>query len=119
MARRFTCTEDGSSKFWEGGTEGSSLTTRWGKVGTGGQSKTKSFASPEGAQKELDKLIHEKLGKGDALRSARAIRRARRAPHRRGLGRRLLVQHHGRVRRAGRPAPVSIWSVATATAFVS
>jgi predicted DNA-binding WGR domain protein len=64
MARRFTCTEDGSSKFWEGATEGSALTTRWGKVGTAGQSKTKSFASPEAAQKEFDKLVHEKLGKG-------------------------------------------------------
>lgn len=64
MAGRLTCTEDGSSKFWEGVVEGASLTTRWGKVGTAGQAKTKVFASAEAAEKELAKLRKEKLGKG-------------------------------------------------------
>jgi predicted DNA-binding WGR domain protein len=58
------CTEGGSSKFWKGILDGSSFTTEWGKIGTDGQSKTKEFASAEAAQKEYDKLLKEKLGKG-------------------------------------------------------
>jgi predicted DNA-binding WGR domain protein len=64
MARRLVCTEDGANKFWEGVVEGSTLTTRWGKVGTAGQTKAKAFASAEAAQHELDKLVREKTGKG-------------------------------------------------------
>src|SRR5579871_2092270 len=61
---RLTCTEDGSSKFWEGTVEGASLTVFFGKIGTKGQTKTKEFPSAEKAQAELAKLIKEKLGKG-------------------------------------------------------
>ncbi len=65
MARtRLTCTEGGSSKFWEGQAEGASLTVRFGKIGTDGQTKPKTFASAAAAEKELQKLIKEKLGKG-------------------------------------------------------
>ena len=64
MPRRFVCTEDDANKFWEGAVEGSALTTRWGKVGTAGQSKTKSFPSAQAAQKELEALVREKVGKG-------------------------------------------------------
>jgi predicted DNA-binding WGR domain protein len=62
--RKLTCTEGGSNKFWEGDASGKKLVTRWGRIGTAGQSKTKSFATPAAAQKELDKLVAEKLGKG-------------------------------------------------------
>ena len=62
--RRLTCTEGGSSKFWEGETEGANLTVRFGKIGTAGQTKTKTLASAAAADKELQKLIGEKLGKG-------------------------------------------------------
>ena len=62
--RRFTCTEGGSSKFWEAAIEGSSLTVRWGKIGTTGQTKTKAFAQVEAAKKEMEKLVEEKRGKG-------------------------------------------------------
>ncbi len=41
--RRFECTKDGHAKFWAGAVAGTSLTTRWGKLGTAGQSKTKDF----------------------------------------------------------------------------
>jgi predicted DNA-binding WGR domain protein len=61
---RLTCTEDGASKFWEGSVAGSELTTRWGKLGTSGQSATKSFASADAADKELAKLVKQKRGKG-------------------------------------------------------
>jgi predicted DNA-binding WGR domain protein len=61
---RLTCEEDGSSKFWEAAVEGASLTTRWGKIGTAGQSKSKDFATPAAAEKELAKLTAEKRKKG-------------------------------------------------------
>lgn len=62
--RLFECTEDGASKFWEIGLVGADLTTRWGKIGTSGQEKTKSFATPEKARAEYDKLVAEKTEKG-------------------------------------------------------
>jgi predicted DNA-binding WGR domain protein len=43
---------------------GSEVTTRWGKIGTDGQSKTKQFKDEAAAKKEYDKLIEEKTGKG-------------------------------------------------------
>ena len=62
--RSFQCTEDGASKFWEIWLAGADLTTSWGKIGTNGQEKTKSFATPAKAKTEYDKLIAEKTGKG-------------------------------------------------------
>jgi predicted DNA-binding WGR domain protein len=62
--RRLTCTEGGSSKFWEGAVEGASLTVRFGKIGTSGQTKTKTLASADAAARELGRLVEEKLGKG-------------------------------------------------------
>lgn len=62
--RRFEFVEGGSSKFWEITLEGSSSTTHWGRIGTAGQSTTKSFANDAAAKKEHDKLVAEKLGKG-------------------------------------------------------
>jgi len=61
---RLICTEDGANKFWEGGVEGSTLTVRFGKVGTAGQTKVKELASPAAAAKELDKVVAEKRKKG-------------------------------------------------------
>lgn len=43
---------------------GSSFTVTYGKVGSAGQTQTKSFASAAKAQAEADKLIREKLKKG-------------------------------------------------------
>jgi len=63
-ARRFEFEEGTSHKFWEVSVSDTELTTRWGKIDTDGQSKTKPFASPEKAQTEMDKLIKEKTGKG-------------------------------------------------------
>ncbi len=63
-ARRFELEEGTSSKFWEIELDGCDLTTRWGRIGSNGQSKTKTFASPEKARVEHDKLIAEKTGKG-------------------------------------------------------
>jgi DNA ligase-1 len=52
------------SKFWEISVEGSSYTVKYGKLGTKGQEKTKSFSSEAAAQRESDDLIAEKTGKG-------------------------------------------------------
>ncbi len=44
--------------------QGSSFTVTYGKIGTEGQTQTKSFASAEKAQAEADKLVREKTSKG-------------------------------------------------------
>ncbi|KQU67146.1 MULTISPECIES: DUF4132 domain-containing protein [unclassified Rhizobacter] len=62
--RRFELVEGTSSKFWEVAVAGSDVTVRFGRIGTNGQTKTKSFASAAAAQTEHDALVKEKTGKG-------------------------------------------------------
>ncbi|MGC4119852.1 MAG: WGR domain-containing protein [Myxococcales bacterium] len=62
--RRFEFTEGSSSKFWEVEVAGSSLTVRFGKLGTNGQTKVKELATAQEAASEADSLIREKTGKG-------------------------------------------------------
>jgi predicted DNA-binding WGR domain protein len=62
--RRFELVEGKSSKFWEVDTQGNTLTTRFGRIGTNGQTQTKEFADNAAADKEQNKLIREKTGKG-------------------------------------------------------
>lgn len=62
--RTFECTEDGAAKFWAVWVSGNDMTTHWGKIGTAGSQKTKTFATPEKARQEADKLIAEKVSKG-------------------------------------------------------
>ncbi len=62
--RRFELSDGASNKFWEVDVEGSSLTVRFGRIGTGGQTQTKSFASAALATAEHDKLVKEKVKKG-------------------------------------------------------
>ncbi|VWC06912.1 hypothetical protein BLA13014_05024 [Burkholderia aenigmatica] len=64
--RRFELIEGNSSKFWEVEQDGSGLNIRWGRIGTAGQSQTKSFADDAKARAALDKLVKEKTGKGYA-----------------------------------------------------
>ena len=61
---RYEYRDHKSSKFWEIERDGSELTTRWGKIGTKGQSKTKSFPSEDKASSEYAKQIKSKTGKG-------------------------------------------------------
>jgi uncharacterized protein (TIGR02996 family) len=61
---RYELIEGSSKKFWEITLDGKSFTTRWGRIGTDGQSLTKKLASPAAAQKEHDRLVAEKQGKG-------------------------------------------------------
>ena len=64
-SRRYFEFSDGTShKFWEVAREGSEMTTRWGKVGAKGQSKTKTFDSGEKAAAETAKIISQKVKEG-------------------------------------------------------
>jgi DNA ligase 1 len=62
--RYFEFVEGTSSKFWEISTEGNDVTVRFGRIGTNGQSKTKSFSDATALQRHVDELIEEKTGKG-------------------------------------------------------
>jgi predicted DNA-binding WGR domain protein len=64
--RRFELVEGSSSKFWEIELRGSDVDVRWGRIGTNGQSQTKSLGTEAKAQAQFDKLIKEKTGKGYA-----------------------------------------------------
>ncbi len=64
MARRLECQEGGSDKFWEVSVEGDEVVTRWGRVGTAGQTQRKALGSPAAAQAEADKQAQGKLKKG-------------------------------------------------------
>lgn len=64
---RYELSDGKSHKFWAASVDGEELTTNWGRIGTDGQSKTKSLGSPEAADKELAKLIRAKTKKGYVL----------------------------------------------------
>ena len=61
---RFEYKTEDSKKFWEPQAEESTLTVRFGKIGTDGQTHTKKFSSPAEAPAEYRKLVCEKLAKG-------------------------------------------------------
>lgn len=63
-ARYFELVDDKSSKFWEIAIDGTDVTVRYGRIGTDGQSKTKSFSDEHAAQRHADKLVDQKTGKG-------------------------------------------------------
>ena len=69
--RYFEFVEGKSSKFWEVSQSGHDMTTRWGRIGTSGQSKTKTFADDAAAAKQVAKLIAEKMGEGYVERRGR------------------------------------------------
>jgi predicted DNA-binding WGR domain protein len=62
--RRFEFIGGSSQKFWEISVAGNSFTVRFGRIGTAGQSQTKSFGDEEKAKHEAEKLIAEKVKKG-------------------------------------------------------
>src|SRR5262245_22902545 len=64
MKRELVYMDAKSSKFWSIDLSGSSHTVTYGRIGTTGQSATKSFPSEEAARKDMEKLVREKLGKG-------------------------------------------------------
>lgn len=62
--RRFECVQGSSDKFWEIDVRGSSVTVRFGRNGTHGQSTVKHFAEAAKAEKHSAQMISAKLGKG-------------------------------------------------------
>jgi predicted DNA-binding WGR domain protein len=62
--RHFEFVGGSSQKFWEISISDSSVTVRFGRIGTAGQTQMKSFADQEKAQREAEKLIAEKVKKG-------------------------------------------------------
>lgn len=63
---RYELSQGSSHKFWEIHLRGSAFTTRYGKIGTAGQTARKVFGSSAEAQKAHDKLVAEKVKKGYA-----------------------------------------------------
>ena len=83
--RVFHYSQDNSHKFWSIQVEGSVQTVRFGRIGTGGQTARKEFATANEAQQASERLIQAKLKKGYAeVTPEEAARTAprRRAPRR-------------------------------------
>lgn len=64
---RYELVEGKSSKFWEASVSGVTLKIRYGRIGTQGQTKDKDFSTAADAEKEKQKLVKEKTGKGYLL----------------------------------------------------
>jgi predicted DNA-binding WGR domain protein len=62
--REFQFIEGSSKKFWAIELEGPSLTVHFGRIGTAGQTKEKSFSDGDAAKREYEKLIKEKTKNG-------------------------------------------------------
>ncbi|PQO38849.1 DNA helicase [Blastopirellula marina] len=56
--------DDHSQKFWEITLSGNSYTVRFGRIGTSGQSRTKTFADNTTAAQDYQRLLREKTAKG-------------------------------------------------------
>lgn len=78
--RRFEFSEGSSNKFWEVSLDGTTVVTKWGRIGTDGQTTLKKEASVDKAQATLSKLIKEKTAKGYVEKSATATAAATPAP---------------------------------------
>jgi DNA ligase 1 len=62
--RRFEFSDGKSNKFWEISSAGAEVTVRFGRIGTQGQTQTKTFPDKAAAAKHAAKLVEEKLAKG-------------------------------------------------------
>lgn len=63
-ARYFEFVEGTSNKFWEVSQTDHTMTTRWGRIGSAGQSKTKTFADAATAANAVALLIEQKTDEG-------------------------------------------------------
>jgi predicted DNA-binding WGR domain protein len=64
MKRYFEFVDSASSKFWEVWVENTSLSIRFGKIGTTGQTTIKDFPTTTAAEEARDKAIAQKIKKG-------------------------------------------------------
>jgi DNA ligase-1 len=62
--RYFEFVQGNSSKFWEVSQTDNTMTTRWGRIGSNGQSKAKAFLDQQSASEAVANLIEEKTGEG-------------------------------------------------------
>ncbi len=62
--RRFEFVEGTSSKFWEPELKGNTFIVTFGRIGTAGQRREKSFPDEAGARKEYEKKVAEKQREG-------------------------------------------------------
>ncbi|MER5984470.1 DUF4132 domain-containing protein [Streptomyces sp. NPDC001787] len=62
--RRWEYVEGTASKFWETGSDGLTVTVRYGRCGSDGRTQTKEYASAEAARAQILKTIAEKERKG-------------------------------------------------------
>ncbi len=78
---------DGKShKFWEATPSGATLTVRFGRIGTAGQTQTKRFGDAVACESALAKLIAEKTRKGYAPTKGSAPTPTTKAPARGASG---------------------------------
>jgi predicted DNA-binding WGR domain protein len=64
MNRYFEFVGGSSAKFWEVAVNGCDVTVRFGRLGTVGQTQTKTLEDAPAANKHAEKLIGQKLEKG-------------------------------------------------------
>jgi DNA ligase-1 len=62
--RYFEYSEGTSNKFWEVSRSGNTMTTRWGRIGAAGQSKTKIYADEQATANAIADIIEEKIDEG-------------------------------------------------------
>lgn len=85
MKRELVYMDAKSSKFWNIELAGNAYTVKYGRIGTEGQTLTKSFADENTALREAEKLVKEKLGKGYADAAGSGVDPATAAPGADGL----------------------------------
>ena len=61
---RLEYSEGNSNKYWQIAQEGNQIVIQYGRIGNNPQENVKSFASPEKAAEEKDKMIAKKMAKG-------------------------------------------------------
>lgn len=71
MKRYFEFVGGSSAKFWEATVSGNTVTVRFGRIGTDGQTQVKTLADTDAATKHAEKLITEKTAKGYLEKVAR------------------------------------------------
>lgn len=64
MKRRFEFVSGSSAKFYEVYVCGKSVETRFGRIGTAGQSRVKTLSDHAAAQAFANQVIKQKVGKG-------------------------------------------------------
>jgi predicted DNA-binding WGR domain protein len=64
MKHYFEFVGGSSAKFWEITTDGSEVTIRFGRIGTEGQTQTKTLPDADAATRHAEKMISSKVAKG-------------------------------------------------------